>query len=777
MLKKKAKRPKLQQNQVSPPTIAESRGRVAATLPTTTLIDKKSKQRTKRPYESLDPVVAAAMRRDDKEIERLEKELGMNKKRLNREYATEEGFGDDFGDFLDDVDAMVERVTSSRSGGSIDQEYCPVLDPGSSPSSDEEDENSEESVPMKEPAPTRSDGSNDGDDDQSSQSSDSMEELNESDVEEPEEGEDDTVTYRPVPGEDIYGKLVDGATNDQDKPKKYVPPHLRNKISADNEKTMREIQRRINNSQNRLSEDTLVSVTQALVKVYDSYPAADVNSAMFRSLRSACVSGGQTMDGLIPIYVASIAGVHFCNTDTISLGEYIMEETVTSLIQEMERKSENVTNASDDDSGVGLRREIANLTLILCYMYNFGLVHCTLVYDIIRRCLSSFSEVDVEVILLVLRHSGRAMRADDPSSLKEIVLLVQKQQICNGEKGISLSRADFMVKTIVDLKNNKRRKQDEAVSERIARIRKMLGHIKSNGGRRTTEPLRISLDDVLSIDSKGRWWKVGASWAGNNPPNPNQRNGAQLGQPPKTNDGVDPKLLKLAEKYRMNTDTRRAIFCIIMGSEDYQDCFEKLVRGGMLKPRVERETVRVLMECCGNEKSYNKFYSHLAARLCEYQPQSKFSFQLSYWDSFKQFDDIKARKAANLGKLLFHLVAVHNSVKLSVIKPLSMATPEDLPEASMIFLTVFLSSILDHFDDPSQVKDLIVKGTAVAAKSPTAPLEDTESLNDGDALRASLTVFLVQVLKSSPKYTKGSKFRTNLKAALRTCDLDEIGGE
>ena len=37
-------------------------------------------------------------------------------------------------------------------------------------------------------------------------------------------------------------------------------------------------------------------------------------------------------------------------------------------------------------------------------------------------------------------------------------------------------------------------------------------------------------------------------------------------------------LLQQAARQRMNTDVRRAIFCIIMGSEDYADASERLLR-------------------------------------------------------------------------------------------------------------------------------------------------------------------------------------------------------
>lgn len=38
------------------------------------------------------------------------------------------------------------------------------------------------------------------------------------------------------------------------------------------------------------------------------------------------------------------------------------------------------------------------------------------------------------------------------------------------------------------------------------------------------------------------------------------------------------RMLQLAAAQRMNTDSRRAIFCIIMSGEDYIDAFEKLLR-------------------------------------------------------------------------------------------------------------------------------------------------------------------------------------------------------
>ena len=38
------------------------------------------------------------------------------------------------------------------------------------------------------------------------------------------------------------------------------------------------------------------------------------------------------------------------------------------------------------------------------------------------------------------------------------------------------------------------------------------------------------------------------------------------------------ELLRLAAGQRMSTDTRRAVFCVVMGSDDYVDASERLLR-------------------------------------------------------------------------------------------------------------------------------------------------------------------------------------------------------
>ena len=99
-------------------------------------------------------------------------------------------------------------------------------------------------------------------------------------------------------GEDIYGKPKDNTP--QSSTGKYVPPHLRKKQEAKNEdrtESLRAVERLLNNSLNRLSEDTLLSVAQAIAKLYDSHPKSDLNDSIWKITRNSGVERSLLMTG------------------------------------------------------------------------------------------------------------------------------------------------------------------------------------------------------------------------------------------------------------------------------------------------------------------------------------------------------------------------------------------------------------------------------------------------------------------------------------------------
>ena len=79
------------------------------------------------------------------------------------------------------------------------------------------------------------------------------------------------------------------------------------------------------------------------------------------------------------------------------------------------------------------------------------------------------------------------------------------------------------------------------------------------------DPLRVSLDDLHSANTRGKWWLVGAAWSGD--PLVERQKSSKRASHTGDEDVAESALLKLSKKQGMNTDVRRSIFVVLMSSE------------------------------------------------------------------------------------------------------------------------------------------------------------------------------------------------------------------
>lgn len=123
-----------------------------------------------------------------------------------------------------------------------------------------------------------------------------------------------------------------------------------------------------------------------------------------------------------------------------------------------------------------------------------------------------------------------------------------------------------MIELIVDLKNNKKKRKLESISVQMTTLKKTFSSV--TGSIRPIEALRVSLLDILSVETKGKWWLVGSGWKGSS---------ALETAPISSIDSstTTASLIDLARKQRMNTELRKAIFVVIMGAEDCVDAYER----------------------------------------------------------------------------------------------------------------------------------------------------------------------------------------------------------
>ncbi|XP_010639904.3 LOW QUALITY PROTEIN: nucleolar MIF4G domain-containing protein 1 [Fukomys damarensis] len=428
---------------------------------------------------------------------------------------------------------------------------------------------------------------------------------------------------------------------------------------------------------NRLSEPNMAFISGQLEELYMAHSRKDMSDTLTATLMDACVTSSAMPSRLMMEHILLVSILH--QTVGIEVGACFLEAVVRRFDDAYHRGGEG--------------KESDNLITIVAHLYNFHVVQSLLIFDVLKKLIGTFTEKDIELILLMLKNVGFSLRKDDASSLKELITEAQAKASTAGSMFQDRTRIRFMLEIMLALKNNDMRKIPGYDPEPVERLRKLQRALVRNASSGSETQLRISWEGILNAEQTGRWWIMGSAWSGV-PMIDNSHHAAP--QRPLAGT-VSAKILELARKQRMNTDVRRNIFCTVMTSEDFLDAFEKLLKLG-LKDQQEREIIHVLMDCCLQEKTYNPFYAFLASKFCGYERRFQMTFQFSIWDKFRDLENLPATNFLNLVHLVAHLLKT-KSLPLSILKVVEFS---ELDKPRVHFLRKVLTMLLME----TEVEDL-----------------------------------------------------------------------
>ncbi len=544
---------------------------------------------------------------DDAEIAALEKKLGVKGKKKSK--GADDGLDDLFGDLgdLSDNEGQENQISTRESaddGNWLASKRRKAL--GAAPE-DARDEDTEMD-----------------DFDLSDRDLEEDLDMENSDVDDSSLTEDKRRTEQPRKRENPY---IAPVAPDDSNTTKYTPPALRAPPFSEDASLLR-LRRHIKGLLNRLSDANILTILRDIENIYQNNPRGHVNTILVDMLTSMLSDPSALLDTFLILHAGFIAAIYKV------IGPDFGAQMVERIVSEIDK------HYQPNKDGAG--KQSTNLISVLAELYTFQVIGCNIIFDYIRFFLAELTEINTELLLRIVRAAGPQLRQDDPTALKDIVVLLQKSVAKIGQANLPV-RTKFMIETINDLKNN-RMKTGIAASvisrEHTTQMKKQLGTLNSRN-LKATEPLRVGLNDIRDTEKKGKWWLVGASWR--NEPNSEastkeNKNIDHKGmEPDDEEEDCEVDLVQLAREHRMNTDIRRAIFVSIMSASDFKDAQMRLSKLNLKKSQ-ESEIPRVIVHCAGAEKTYNPYYTVLARKVCSDHKTRK-SFQFALWDIFKSLGE------------------------------------------------------------------------------------------------------------------------------------------
>ncbi|ESQ41791.1 hypothetical protein EUTSA_v10012737mg [Eutrema salsugineum] len=500
---------------------------------------------------------------------------------------------------------------------------------------------------------------------------------------------------------------------------KYVAPRFRSQARSEPEEHTK-IRTRVKGLLNKMAESNVETITSELSTIYRTV-ARSVSSQIFCEEVLATYARGNEQYSVFAAFIAGMACL---------VGMDFSAKLIASLAKSFEDEYQKEDSLS-----------LNGITLLLSYLCVLGVCSSDLIYDFLMTLGKRLTEVDACTILTVLDCCGMKIRSDDPLAMKTFIISIQNKAneiktSPDGQTKIKKYTMEKMLETIAAIKNNKVRAKEDSVQN--TRVKKWLQKL------RVEEVLLRGLtwSKLLDPEKKGQWWLSGDVVVKSN-------NAEDVAQTMDAEVVEAQKMLKLADSQRMNTDSRKAIFCVIMSSEDYIDAFEKLLRLD-LPGKQDREIMRVLVECCLQEKAFNKFYTVLASKFCEHDKNHKFTLQYCIWDHFKELESMSLQRSMHLAKFVAEMIVSFN-LSLAVLKSVDLANPVQLTPKRIMHFRMLFEAIFEH------TENLVWNVFTRIALNP-----------DYEALRDGIKFFMKEYVVKSNKSIFG-KFR-KAKEALNNAD-------
>ncbi|KAL8511799.1 hypothetical protein ACS0TY_018291 [Phlomoides rotata] len=209
------------------------------------------------------------------------------------------------------------------------------------------------------------------------------------------------------PSETHSSKVLDKSPKNE--PGKYVTPHL---ISRGGNEFAEHAQarKRVRGLLNRLSETNVESITGEISALFHSVGRAVGSQILSEEVVASCSGGPRGNEQYAAVFAAFVAGMA-CLVG-IDFGAKLLACLVTSFEEEY-LKEDNLS--------------LRNLTLLLSYLYIFGVFSSELIYDFLIMLGKRLTEVDVSTVLTVLQCCGMKLRGDDPVGMKKFIHSVQSR--------------------------------------------------------------------------------------------------------------------------------------------------------------------------------------------------------------------------------------------------------------------------------------------------------------------------------------------------------------
>ncbi|CAI9581723.1 unnamed protein product, partial [Staurois parvus] len=175
-------------------------------------------------------------------------------------------------------------------------------------------------------------------------------------------------------------------------------------------------------------------------------------------------------------------------------------------------------------------------------------------------------------------------------------------------------------------------------------------------------------------------------------------------------DGGEGEKITIHDKTEINlVSFRRTIYLAIQSSLDFEECAHKLIKMDFPESQT-KELCNMILDCCAQQRTYEKFFGLLAGRFCLLKKEYMESFEVIFKEQYDTIHRLETNKLRNVAKMFAHLLYT-DSIPWSVLECINLSE-ETTTSSSRIFVKIFFQELCEYMGLPklnARLKDMTLQ--------------------------------------------------------------------
>ncbi|KLO19730.1 MIF4G-domain-containing protein [Schizopora paradoxa] len=371
-----------------------------------------------------------------------------------------------------------------------------------------------------------------------------------------------------------------------------------------------------------------------------------------------------------PVFAAVVAII---NTKLPQVGELVLTRLVSQFRRSFKRNDKIVCHST---------------TTFIAHLVNQSVAHEIIALQILVLLLERPTDDSIEIAVGFMREVGAYLAENAPKANSSVY---ERFRAVLNEGTIS-QRVQYMIEVLMQVRKDKY-KDNPIIPEGLDLVmedEQITHELGLDDELQVQEGINVFKFDPNYLESEEKYKSIKAEILG-------EDSSSGESESEEDEDEEDEEVVADKEGIEDMTGTnlvnlRRTIYLTIMNALNYEEAVHKLLKV-QIEEGEEIELIKMVIECCSQERSYSKFYGLIGERFSKLNRVWTDALEQAFREYYETIHRYETNRLRNIARFMGHLLAT-DSVSWAVLDVIKM-NEDDTTSSSRIFVKIMFQEIVE----------------------------------------------------------------------------------